>query len=227
MSKTVEKILMADSETRRILLGKSDPRKLERDILEALTIPNPPNIRLAMNIAGSSNDEDLVARTVLASATQLVAINYVECVDSAVDLVFETTWNHLMTFADMLNQDMPRRLFGGLVLGLLRMGDEINLAPYLAKIIMAPKFPPFMYVTGGKVETEIKQLVREWATLHKEHAGVILARIRREMTEGRMDKCPPPLSKMVAESMLYALIAHLPFVTKVGIGLIIDEIPGE
>ena len=158
---------------------------------------------------------------VLASVTELTKVGLT--VEVAASHVFETAWNFLMLFADITrNRYIPRKLFGGVVWGILRMGNQIDLAPYLIKTIMAPKFPPFLFVTGGKPEAEIKRLVREWTSLHNDQAKMVLAEVRQAMAEGRMSSQPPPLSQMVAEAIFYALMAKVPFVFKVGITMTLE-----
>ena len=220
MSMQAAKILMSNSEARRILLGESDPFELQRKIFDVLTIPNVPDQQRAIKIAANSNSENLVAKTVKA-ATMGMSRKCGLTFDVAASNVFELSWNFLMKFADMPNRDIPRRFFGGLVWGIIDMNDKIDIMPYLARIVLAPKFPPFLYVTGGEPEAEIKRIVREWALENPGLAKEVLAEVKEKMKGRWAFTEPTPLGKMVAEAIFYVLVSGCKFETKLDIARVL------
>lgn len=218
MSMQAAKILMAESEARSILLGGFDPLELEWKVLDALTVPN---LRLAIEIAARSNREDLGAKMVMA-ATMEMSRKCGLTPDVAASNVFETSWSFLMKFADMPNRDIPRRFFGGLAWGIIGMNDKIDITLYLSKIILAPRFPPFLYVTGGVPEADIKKIVRDWTSKNRPVAKEILAEVKNVVKNKLWARPEPtPLGRMIAETMVYSLMAETDFVTKMEVAVVL------
>lgn len=143
-----------------------------------------PDILTHLAEAGATNDEKVVA-AVFENAVWQVFNRTDADHDEAALQVMRLGLAFLRRFTDESNALIPRRLFPGLVLGLLRL--QVGPPQALKEAVAVERDSPFMYPVFAQgdvgVGAEIFQLTQEWAGRHPEAAWEVLGSVKQVAAE--------------------------------------------